>query len=322
MGRADAKAGIHESGGQLPRAVSAEVHEHHRVAIDDRRAFAVFAGDHRGGDELVVLAARIRCRQRRGRIQCAVLGVRVDDRIPGAMQPVPALVAVHRVVAPSDAGDVRIAQRVAGRLQRGETGGGGFRRHVTTVEERMHRNPRHPGALGKIQHREDVALVAVHATGRQQSQYMQGAATGDGRRARGEQFGIGEKAAVVDRGIDPGQVLVDDAAGAEVHVPDFGIAHLPVRQADMAAGGFDQRVRLRRPQRAPVRQLGLRQRVVLRIVAMTPAIEDQQDHGFRGLAGCMHDEWPRDFGQMRIVAKRRRMPGRTGKTFRLRLHQP
>ena len=44
-----------------------------------------------------------------------------------------------------------------------------------------------------------------------------------------------EEAAVGDRVVDPRQVLLDDRAGAEVEVADLGVAHLPVRQADVAA---------------------------------------------------------------------------------------
>ena len=49
--------------------------------------------------------------------------------------------------------------------------------------------------------------------------------------------------AVVDRIVDARQVLRHHPAGADIHVADFGIAHLPVGQADGAAGGLQQGVR-------------------------------------------------------------------------------
>src|SRR3546814_14377535 len=49
--------------------------------------------------------------------------------------------------------------------------------------------------------------------------------------------------AVLDRGIDAGEILIHDAAGADVHVPDLGIAQLTIGQTDEAACGMDQRVR-------------------------------------------------------------------------------
>ena len=48
------------------------------------------------------------------------------------------------------------------------------------------------------------------------------------------------ESAVGDRVADAQQFLLHHAAGADVHVPDLGIAHLPVRQADIAAGGVQE----------------------------------------------------------------------------------
>ncbi len=107
----------------------------------------------------------------------------------------------------------------------------------------MHRHIRHALPSGQFQHREDVLLVAVHPTRRQQAEHMQGTVLRLGRRAGRQQLRIGEEAAIADGRVDPGQVLVDDAAGAQVHVAHFRVAHLPIRQADMAAFGMDQRMR-------------------------------------------------------------------------------
>ena len=62
-----------------------------------------------------------------------------------------------------------------------------------------------------------------------------------------EQRLVLEEAAVGDRVVDPGQVLLDDRAGAEVEVADLGVAHLPVGQADVAALGGELGVRVARP---------------------------------------------------------------------------
>ena len=43
---------------------------------------------------------------------------------------------------------------------------------------------------------------------------------------------IADKLAVADRDVDPRVILVDDTAGADVQVPDFGIAHLAFGKAD------------------------------------------------------------------------------------------
>ncbi len=77
-----------------------------------------------------------------------------------------------------------------------------------------------------------------------------------------QQRRVVEEAAVRDRRVDAGQVLVHDAAGADVHVADFGIAHLAVRQADVCAVRLHQRVRTVGEQPAPVRQRRQRDRIV------------------------------------------------------------
>src|SRR3546814_19604412 len=57
------------------------------------------------------------------------------------------------------------------------------------------------------------------------------------------QLRIAEETAILDRGIDPGKVLIHHPAGADVHVPDLRIAHLAIGQADEAALALDPRVR-------------------------------------------------------------------------------
>ncbi len=143
----------------------------------------------------------------------------------------------------------------------------------------MHGDLRHTFAPGQFEHREDVVLVAVHATGGEQAHEMERAVDRLRGGTGGAQFGIGEEAAVLDGRIDAGEVLVDDPAGAEVHVPDFGVAHLPVRQADEAALGVDQRMRVASQQGVPVRQRRLREGIVGRVFAVAPAVEDEQYDG-------------------------------------------
>jgi hypothetical protein len=59
-----------------------------------------------------------------------------------------------------------------------------------------------------------------------------------------------EELAVADRFGHACEVLIHHAAGAEVHVADFGVAHLAIRQADVHAAARDQAVRHGGPQRS------------------------------------------------------------------------
>src|SRR5690606_26232034 len=113
----------------------------------------------------------------------------------------------------------------------------------------------------------------------EQAHQVHGAAAGHRGVAGGQQLVVVEEAAVLDRRVDAGQVLVDDASGTDVHMPDFGIAHLPVRQADVAALGVHQGGRVFGQQPPPVGHVGQGDGVVVGVVAVSPAIEDQQDDG-------------------------------------------
>ena len=99
---------------------------------------------------------------------------------------------------------------------------------------------------------------------------------------RGDQLGqdrvLGERA-VLDGVVDARQVGHGDAAGAEVHVADLGIAHLALGQADEALGGVDQALRAGRDQAVVVGRARVEDGVVGRIGAMAPAVEDAQDRG-------------------------------------------
>src|SRR3546814_5333965 len=77
--------------------------------------------------------------------------------------------------------------------------------------------PQHAGAMRELQHGEHLRFMAVHAAGREQAHDVQGAA-GLHRLAGAAQPSVVEEAAVLDRRVDPGQVLVDDAEIGRAHV--------------------------------------------------------------------------------------------------------
>ena len=87
-------------------------------------------------------------------------------------------------------------------------------------------------SLGHIQQAEQVLLVAVHAAGAHQAHKVDGLAGVDGRLHVADQDVVLLHLAVHDGLGDEGQLLVDDAAGADVGVADLRVAHLAVGQAD------------------------------------------------------------------------------------------
>ena len=73
-------------------------------------------------------------------------------------------------------------------------------------------------------------------------------------------------------------LVIDHAAGADVHMSDFGIAHLLRRQADPFFGSVDQGMGVGFPQEIPVRLARLADGVVVTFLAVAEAVEyDQQN---------------------------------------------
>jgi hypothetical protein len=77
---------------------------------------------------------------------------------------------------------------------------------------------------------------------------------------------------------DARQVLHHHAAGADVEMADFGIAHLTRRQADILAGGHQQRVRAGGPEPVEIGRARLPDGVVCDFVTPAPAVHDHQHH--------------------------------------------
>ena len=88
-----------------------------------------------------------------------------------------------------------------------------------------------------------------------------------------------EEIAVADALVDPRQVLIDDAAGAHVHVADLGVAHLPRWEADGFARRDELRVRIAAQQLVVDGLTRQRDGVVRALGANPPAVEDDEDDG-------------------------------------------
>ena len=108
--------------------------------------------------------------------------------------------------------------------------GGVSRPSVKRVDHRLH-----AGLVQDLRQRDRVLLMRVHAAGRHQAEQVAGAARRLQLRDQvGERRRAGE-AAVLGGLADARQFLHHHAAGADVQVADLGVAHLAVRQADVAA---------------------------------------------------------------------------------------
>ena len=75
----------------------------------------------------------------------------------------------------------------------------------------------------------------------------------------------------------PGDVLGNDAARAYVHVPDFGISHLRVRQAHLQSGRVNQGVGIFSPEAIPVGFFGAVYGVKDGIFRIAPAVQNDEN---------------------------------------------
>ena len=136
--------------------------------------------------------------------------------------------------------------------------------------------------LGQVEQAEEVLDVAVHAAGALQAHEVNRLARVDGLLHVANEHVVLLHGAVEDGLGDQGQLLIDDAARADVGVADLAVAHLAVGQADRHAGGVDERVRAAGKQRVKVRLVGHGDGVALGGLRHAVAVHDAKQNGFLG----------------------------------------
>ena len=91
--------------------------------------------------------------------------------------------------------------------------------------------------FAQLQDRVQMCVVAVYAAVREQTPDMQVGIVLLAVLDCAQQFFVLEEYAVFDVLGDQGQVLVDDAAGADVHMTPLGISHLAIRKTNCQTAG-------------------------------------------------------------------------------------
>ena len=84
----------------------------------------------------------------------------------------------------------------------------------------------------QLRGRNNVVLVAVHTTGRYQPHEVDGAAALNGLVDGGAENLILLESAFFQVLVDTSQALIDHAPCAQVHMANFRVTHLPLRQPD------------------------------------------------------------------------------------------
>ena len=224
---------------ELARAVGAEVEVDRGVL---RREPRLRQDD--GLHELVGDAARVRGLDGGHRV-AGLLPLSLQDRRERPVGPLPALVAVHPVVAAGDGGD---AGALGDQLRQVAARRG--RRDVAPVGERVDEGALgHPLAPCQLEQRPQVVDVRVDAAVGDEPEQVDVAAALPRPAKRARERRALEERARLDRLVDAHEVLEDHAPGPDRQVADLGVAHLARRQADVLARGAQRRVRVALPER-------------------------------------------------------------------------
>src|SRR3954471_3699009 len=248
---------------ELTRAVRPEVEEDRAVTrwIEPRTL-----ADDDWLDELIRDPSLVTTPHRLDRI-LSVLPRAVDDRVERELRTLPALVAVHRVVATGNGRDA-----VGGQL--GEVAHGRMRGDVASIRERVD-----PRLLRReCEQRLDVVDVRVHTAVRDEAEQMRAVAAFECR----PEHGVLEERAVLNRLVHAHEVLEEDAPRPNRQVADLRVAHLTGWQADGLAGRHERRVGIGPPEPVEVRRVGELDRVPGAGGSAAPAVED--DQRYEGIA--------------------------------------
>ena len=87
-----------------------------------------------------------------------------------------------------------------------------------------------------------MVLVTVHSAVGKETNQVEPLPAGLGKGAL--QDGALRELPVLDRLVDPGQVLVDNPAGPKIEMADFRVPHLPVRQAHVQSRSAQKSLRI------------------------------------------------------------------------------
>src|SRR5207253_7185441 len=162
-----------------------------------------------------------------------------DEGAISRLDPVPAAVPVHRVVAPANCSNRadRLGELSLDPVDVGPRGAG---RRVAAVREGV--NPKLPDAAAARQLEESLEMphVRVDAAVGQQAQEMEGSVAGGRAIDRLDEDRVFEEGTVPEGKVDAEQILRHYPAGSQVQMADLRIAHHPGRKPDRFPGRSEE----------------------------------------------------------------------------------
>ena len=166
------EVGVQHDLAELPRAVAAEVEEENAVAVGDERPRFLHADER--GHELVGFLLRVLALHR-GHDVVGVGPLAEENQLPRELDALPAVVAVHRVVAADDRRDFARADFLQLGLKLGQVMLAAGRRGVAAIEERVDENlvRRDARVLRDLDQRVEMFLAGMDAAVGKQAPEMQ-----------------------------------------------------------------------------------------------------------------------------------------------------
>ena len=283
---------LREDDRQLAGAVVAVVEEDHQIVrADQPHGLALAVDAHDRLDELVGHILVIGVLHGGRHVRHALIADALDQGVVGDLHPLPALVAVHGVVAADDRGDpaARLCEVLLELLDKALAA---VRVGITAVHEAVHVGlVGHAVFAGDVAQFEEVLERRVHAAVRGQAHEVDADAVGAGVLERLDHLGILQDRVVTAGPVDLHEVLVDHAAGTDVEVSDLRVAHLSVGQSDILAVRAQLGVGILLGHGRDIGGVHRRNDVGLVVVADAPAVENHQKNFFVAHNGMIFNDY-------------------------------
>ena len=231
------KVRLRERIGHFARAIGTEIHEDNAVAGLNA---PVRVADN-GLDEFIRHTGGVAGLHRMNGVGI-LYALAADHGVVAGLDAIPALVAVHAVEAALQRCDHSGAEFGAVVAQLPDIARAARGRNIASVEEAVQVHAPDAAVVRHFHHGKDVPDVAVHTAVRQKTEDMQVLAVCCVVQCCCIDR-IFKECPILNGFRNARQILKHDAAGADVRVADFAVAHLPVRQADVQPRSGQLRVR-------------------------------------------------------------------------------
>ncbi len=280
---------VDERSGQFPWPVAPEIEEQHTVLVLNLADGMTRIVENLGGkDELVAVLGLA---QRVGVVVldglggggCRPFDVPAGQAIVGQLNPIPAMVAIHRPEPPRDRSDPPDADFEALCRELVEKTGAAFWGRVPSIHEGVNQNALDSRLLGQLEKAVEMGEHGVDAGVGCEAHQVKGAGVFlDVREGCLERLVLGDGSGG-KRFVDSNDFLIHDSSGSNVLVANLAIAHDPGGKSDVQSAGTDlssrpvlgEGIGMRRG-----RQVDRIERVVIGVVIDSPSIPDHQHDRF------------------------------------------